>query len=346
MTRPLAALIGAVALAAAALTAVTRLEARPPGDQDRPTFRAGARVVSVDVAVRRGGRPLTGLTVGDFEVLDNGVRQAVADFSYEKLPIDVTVALDVSGSVDGLLLNRLRQAVLQLRDYLRPADRLKLITFNHRVRRIVDHADPAAAIDAAFGEIRAGGSSAILDALAVALTTPVGPDRRHLVVLFSDGYDTSSINDPGVLLEVARHTTPAVYAVLPPPVSSQRSLPAPFAGFTVPGSEGAGAGIALTRPPSEGGGPGRPAVDAALQAAQAVRQQLFSLLAQETGGVVFTIGPGENLGSTFRRALDEFRSSYVLHFVPQGVDERGVHQLEVRVKGTGEVRARREYVWR
>jgi Ca-activated chloride channel family protein len=328
MTRPLAALIGAVALAAAALTAVTRLEARPPGDQDRPTFRAGARVVSVDVTVRRGGRPLTGLTVGDFEVLDNGVRQAVADFSYEKLPIDVTVALDVSGSVDGPLLDRLRQAVLQLRAYLRPADRLKVITFNHRVWRIVDHADPAAAIDAAFGEIRAGGSSAILDALAVALTTPVGPDRRHLVVLFSDGYDTSSINDPGVLLEVARHTTPAVYAVLPPPVSRQ-SEPA-FAGLNLP----------------EGEGPGRP-VDVVDQAAQTVRQQLFSLLAQDTGGDVFPIPPGGNLGSAFRRALDEFRSSYVLHFAPQGVEERGVHRLEVRVRRTGvDVRARREYVWR
>jgi hypothetical protein len=49
-------------------------------------------------------------------------------------------------------------------------------------------------------------------------------------------------------------------------------------------------------------------------------------------------------GAQRRPALDDFRSSYVLHFVPQGVDERGVHQLEVRVKGTGEVRARREYV--
>ena len=340
----LTVLIGAVALGTAGMTAISRVEARPPGDQDQPTFRAGARVVSVDVAVRRGGRPLTGLTVGDFEVLDNGVRQAVADFSYEKLPIDVTVALDVSGSVDGPLLDRLRQAVLQLRAYLRPADRLKLITFNHRVRRIVDHADPAAAIDAAFGQIRAGGSSAILDALAVALTTPVGPDRRHLVVLFSDGYDTSSINDPGVLLEVARRTTPAVYAVLPQPVSRQSV--AAFAGPIVPGSEGAGPGVALTRPLPEGEGPGRP-VDVVDQAAQAVRQQLFRLLAQDTGGDVFPITPTGNLGSTFRRAVDQFRSSYVLHFVPQGVDERGVHRLEVRVKRIGvDVRARREYVWR
>lgn len=331
MRRYLTVLIVAVALGAMAITAVARIDARQPGNQDRPTFRAGAYVVVVDVVVRRGDRPLTGLTVSDFEVFDNGVRQAVADFSYGKLPTDVTVALDVSGSVDGPLLDRLRQAVLQLRAHLGAADRLRLLMFNHRVRRIVDLADPAAAIDAAFGEIRAGGSSAILDALAVALTTPVGPDRRHLVVLFSDGYDTSSINDPGVLLEVARHTTPAVYAVLPPPVRWQ-NLPSAFAGLDLP----------------EGEDPSRRVVDASAQAAQAIRQQLFSLLAEETGGAVFPIPASGNLGSTFRRALDEFRSSYVLHFAPQGVAERGMHQLEVRVKGTSvdEVRARREYTRR
>ena len=328
MTRPLEALIGAVALGAAALMAVSRVDARPPADQDRPAFRAGARVVSVDVAVRRGGRPLTGLTAGDFEVFDNGVRQTVVDFSYEKLPIDVTIALDVSGSVDGPLLERLRQGVQQFRTDLRAGDRLAVLTFNHRVRRIVDHADAAAAIDAAFGEIRAGGSSAILDALAVALTTPVGPDRRHLVVLFSDGDDTSSINDPGVLLEVARRTTPAVYVVLPALVSRSSGTDA-FVGLDLP---------------SMGGSSAVP--DRAAQLAQAARQ-IYALLAQDTGGVVFTIAPGGNLGSTFRRALDEFRSSYVLHFAPKGVDERGVHRLEVRVKRTGvDVRARREYVWR
>jgi Ca-activated chloride channel family protein len=322
------ALIGAVALGAAALTAVSRLEARPPADQDRPAFRAGATVVSVDVAVRRGGRPLTGLTVGDFEVLDNGVRQAVADFSYEKLPIDVTVALDVSGSVDGPLLERLRRGVQQLRTDLRAADRLAVLAFNHRARRIADFAASAAAVDAAFEEIRAGGSSAILDTLAVALTTPVGPDRRHLVVLFSDGYDTSSINDPGVLLEVARRTTPAVYVVLPA-LPSQSSGTDAFAGLDLP---------------AMGGSSGAP-VQAA-KVAQAARH-IYQLLAQDSGGFVFTIPPGGNLGSAFRRALDEFRSSYVLHFVPHGVDERGVHRLDVRVRRTGvEVRARREYVWR
>ena len=56
---------------------------------------------------------------------------------------------------------------------------------------------------------------------------------------------------------------------------------------------------------------------------------------------------GENLVSTFRRVLADFRSSYVLYFTPQGVDRSGSHSLDVRVKQEGtEVRARRGYLWR
>ena len=43
-----------------------------------PTFHASAHSVSVDVAVRQRGRPVTGLTASDFALLDNDVPQAIA----------------------------------------------------------------------------------------------------------------------------------------------------------------------------------------------------------------------------------------------------------------------------
>ena len=55
----------------------------------------------------------------------------------------------------------------------------------------------------------------------------------------------------------------------------------------------------------------------------------------------------DNLGSAFRRVLDDFRASYVLYFSPHGVRRGGLHTLDVRVKRAGvDVRARRGYVWR
>ena len=281
--------------------------------QQQPTFRASVDFVSVDVAVRLKGRPVTGLKIDEFEILDNGVPQQVADFSYEKQPIDVTVALDISESVSGRLLEQLRRAVQQLRADLGTRDRLKLMTFNMRVQRLTDFADPAPAASAAFDGIKAFGSSGIFDTLAVALSSAIAPDRRQLIVIFSDGHDTSSITDPATLLDVARRTTPTVHVVLPPvPIAT--------------------------------GGPGVVMFQNQLLLSS---RQVYTALARETGGVVVTVSPGENLTSTFRRVLDDFRSSYVLHFSPTGVARQGVHTLDVKVKRSGvEVRARREYDWR
>jgi hypothetical protein len=57
--------------------------------------------VSVDVSVQREGRPVTDLKATDFEILDNGVLQEITEITYERLPIDVTLLLDVSASVTG-----------------------------------------------------------------------------------------------------------------------------------------------------------------------------------------------------------------------------------------------------
>jgi Ca-activated chloride channel family protein len=286
---------------------------QPTPQQPAAVFRTGADVVSVDASVQRERRPLTGLTAADFELRDNGVQQQVTEVGYEKLPIDVTMLLDVSASVSGPVLDELRRALRQVRADLGPSDRLRLLAFNMRIRRLVDFGQSAADVDQALAALRAGGSSAVFDALAVALTSDDAPGRRRLVVLFSDGQDSSSISDADALVDVAKRSTPTVATILATPL------------------------------------PERPAsvlrTNAAL--ASATVDSLTARLASETGGMVTTVKTGENLTSKFRRMVQDFRSSYVLYFTPTGVDRSGAHTLEVRVKRPGvEVRARRGYIWR
>jgi VWFA-related protein len=301
MTR-LAALAGAIAIGATSF--IDGAWRALPIAQSQPTFRARTDLVSVDVAVRDRNRPVMGLQPNDFEIDDNGISQSVLDVSYEKLPIDVTIALDVSQSVTGSMLNQLRRSIQELKSDLGAHDRLKLMTFNIRVRRLMDFTEDASAADAALAQVTAFGGTALLDTLAVALLAPVQPNRRHLIVLFSDGIDSSSITDPESLMEVAQRSTATVGFVLlalPPPIGAS--------------------------------------VDAS--------RELYAQLARETGGTVVIVPMGVNLSDTFRRTLDEFRSSYVLHFSPEGVERSGVHTLDVRVKRKGvEVRARKGYGWR
>ena len=307
MTRPAFLAIVTTALFAATPSAAT------PQQEPAATFRAGADVVSVEAAVRREKRPVTGLKVGDFQLLDNGVPQQISDVSYERLPIDVTVVLDVSASVTGSVLDQLRQSVRQLKADLGAGDRLKLVAFNMQVRRLSDFEAPASATDAAFSTLSGRGSSAIFDSVAVQLASPTPPGRRHLIVLFTDGQDSSSITDPEMLFDVAKRTTSTVDIVLASAVAERSA--SPFARS-----------------------PGRPPITIG---------RMYDQLARETGGTVVTTTPGENLASTFRRTLADFRSSYVLYFTPQGVDRSGSHTIDVRVKQEGaEVRARRGYIWK
>jgi VWFA-related protein len=278
-----------------------------PQQQPEAVFRAAADAVSVNVSVQREGRPVTDLRATDFEILDNGVPQEITGFTYERLPIDVTLLLDVSASVTGPVLDELRRAVRQVRADLRPADRLRLLTFNMRIMRQADFDQPAADLDGALASLSGVGSSAVFDSLAVALTGPDTPGRRRLIVLFSDGQDSSSISDAETVLDVARRSASTVAIILGP---ASRERPASLIRAT-PETVGA----------------------------------LTERIAGETGGFVTSVARGESLPSRFQRMLQEFRASYVLYFTPQGVERSGAHTLDVRVKRAGvTVRARRSYV--
>jgi VWFA-related protein len=303
-------LAGALVLPAA-MTASRPFE---PLEQDSPaSFRSNTDAVSVDVSVRRGKRPVSGLKASDFELFDNGVPQKVADISYEKLPIDVTVLLDASESVTGQMLNELRRGVRQLREGLGSRDRLKLVTFNMRIRRLAEFAGPAVSTDAAFESLAGTGSSAIFDALAVALTSQTAAGRRHLIVLFSDGVDSSSIIDPPLLVDIAKRSAPTIAAVLASPTRQRAATVHARTPLALPVTVG----------------------------------QFYDQLANDTGGVVLSLTSGDDLGSSFRRVLDDFRASYVLYYSPRDVAGDGLHTLNVRVKRDGvDVRARRAYVWK
>lgn len=55
----------------------------------QPTFRSGVEAVQVDVFVAdRDGRPVSGLTIDDFEVLEDGAPQTITTFADVNIPIE------------------------------------------------------------------------------------------------------------------------------------------------------------------------------------------------------------------------------------------------------------------
>ena len=99
----------------------------PVAANQQSTFKASVDLVKLDVSVLHGGQPIRGLTKADFTVDDNGVRQTVDDvFEGSDLPVNVLIALDVSGSVSGEKLANLVEAARQLNASLKAGDRAAL----------------------------------------------------------------------------------------------------------------------------------------------------------------------------------------------------------------------------
>jgi VWFA-related protein len=271
-------------------------------------FRARTDAVIVNVSVRDGRRPLTGLRKEDFELRDNGVVQPLADFTTEPLPVDVTLLFQWGGS--RVQLDRVWTAIQKIAASLRPIDRCRLVTSGvGAVETPTALRPPPCAVNRAVqGQIDAespayrpfsSDDGSIYEALALMLAMTPAPDRRRLVLLITDGHeDINSFIDPPTVLDEARYSDVIVNAILAEdPRLDPRAL---------------------------------------RQAGHSSVKGVVELLASVTGGqTVVRDSQKDDIGQAAVDAMLEFQSSYVLAFTPHDRSHPGWHELSVRITKVG-----------
>ena len=200
-----------------------------------PTFSASVESVYIDVFVRDKNGPVSGLAASDFQLLDNGVPQAVELITVQSLPLTTLLVLDTSDSVAGTKLAQLRAAGHALLRRARPGDETALVTFGHEIQVRVSPTSNVALIDRALDSLRPAGSTAVYDALYAARM--LAPERsRSTIVLFTDGEDNMSVLDIADVLRVLERSDVMVHAVgIAPqgsgrPGSSELAYPRPAGG--------------------------------------------------------------------------------------------------------------------
>jgi VWFA-related protein len=181
--------------------------------QQAPVFRGGIEVVELDVSVMRGGQPVAGLTARDFSLTDEGVPQQLESVTLDQLPLSVQLVLDTSTSVAGERLRHLLDAGDGLTRALRPDDRASLITFSHAVDLIVPMTGDLDAVRRTLSRIHPGGSTALRDAVQIALELRPRDATRPLLLVFTDGKDTASWLSAEALLDSARRVGIVVHVV-------------------------------------------------------------------------------------------------------------------------------------
>jgi VWFA-related protein len=196
--------------AAAALVTTLALVV-PARAQETARFRTGTDAVAVEASVRRERRPVQGLKAADFELLDNGVRQQITSVTAETLPVDVTLVVDTSGSVIRSL-DRFKADVRQIGGALNPNDEVRLVTFDTSVKQVfpMQPASRRLPVD----EIKIGNMTSLIDAVTFALARAPRPDRRHLLFVFTDGYDNASMLGYQALPALVGHTDVILNVVL------------------------------------------------------------------------------------------------------------------------------------
>lgn len=178
-----------------------------------PTFSSRIDAIRVDVLVTDGKTPVRGLRATDFEVRDNGVLQQVDLVSFEQIPLNVVLALDMSDSVAGDRLERLRAAGTAILDGLNAGDQAALVTFSHVVRLAAKLSGDIGSVRTALGRASGDGSTSLIDGVYTGMQVGASDAGRELLVVFSDGLDTASWLSAEKVLDTARRTDAVAYAV-------------------------------------------------------------------------------------------------------------------------------------
>jgi Ca-activated chloride channel family protein len=276
------------------------------GQQGR--FRAGVELVSLSVTVTDGAKYVTALDQDDFEVFEDGARQAITFFSRVQQPIALAILLDTSNSMEDKLATAQEAAVGFVRR-MRKEDAIEVIEFNSQVRIPQPFTSDPNALERAIRQTTVNGSTSLYNAIYVSLrelkkerAASAEEIRRQAIVVLSDGDDTSSLVEYEEVLNLAKRSETAIYA------------------------------IGLRQAES-----GRPR----FKEAEFVLRQL----SQETGGRVFFPASVAELPKIYEQISEELASQYSIAYSSKNPMRNGAwRRVDVRIGKPGlTARARRGY---
>jgi Ca-activated chloride channel family protein len=198
------------------------MAAAPAGGQTRPgqIFRSGVDVVSLSVTVTDPtSRYVTELEQDDFQVFEDGAKQEVTFFTRTQLPTALAILIDTSASMEDKLQTA-QEAAVGFVKRMRSDDIAEVIDFDSRVVIAQPFTSDAVALERAIRGTAAGGSTALHNAVYIALSEmkkvrarTTDDVRRQAIVVLSDGEDTSSLLPFEEVLELAKRSETAIYTI-------------------------------------------------------------------------------------------------------------------------------------
>ena len=326
-----------LALTSCAFAQSGRTAAKPSDEpEDGELIRIRTEEILVPVSIRDpSGAQVQGLTSDRFIIFDNGERQEIASFNRERIPANIVLLLDASGSVFSRM-RFIREAAKHFLKTLLPEDKVCVMQFADDAELLQDWTpatNSKSLLKALDWRYHPGQATVFYDGLYLAAQNQLSKvEGRRIVVLLTDGIDTAerqrvSFSDA---LTAIRRSEASVYVI-----SLTESLRAEISKH-----ERGWLGRVF-------GGSDRRAIAKAKSMIDEAEVRLTTL-ATQTGGRMFLPVNEEDLLPAYAAIAEELRSQYVITYKPKKRAASGEYrQIKVLVTPGGfEVATRDGYVGR
>ncbi|MEE8217653.1 MAG: VWA domain-containing protein [Vicinamibacteria bacterium] len=199
---------------------VLNAAAPSPAAQDTPVFEVELDVVNVTVTVRdEDGNLVSDLEAADFVVKEDGREQALQVFApaadpeeREELVLNLGMLFDTSSSMrDNLKLSQ--RSAIRFLDSIPRARDLILIFFDRDIRISRYSSENQQGIFERILETESEGYTALYDSIAVYVSRIMGTPGRKVLVIFTDGDDTTSSTSPAEVVQLVRSTNVTIYPI-------------------------------------------------------------------------------------------------------------------------------------
>jgi Ca-activated chloride channel family protein len=196
---------------------------KPAPQEPSSTIRVDVRLVNILATVRdAGGRLVPHLRRQDFMIFEDGRPQEVRVFDRQAgTPLAIALVIDASLSTAKDLRFEQDSALRFFRNLVRSQDRVSLFSFSHEVRQIADFTADFARLEKAIRGIRPEGGTSLYDAVFLAAGELTRQEGRRVMVLVTDGGDTTSRTAYHKALRAAQFADAVVYAVTVVPIPSE-----------------------------------------------------------------------------------------------------------------------------
>jgi Ca-activated chloride channel family protein len=186
------------------------------------TLRVDVKLVDVFVNVTdRNGAIVGGLSREDFAVTEDGRPQQIAVFERQsELPLNLTLAIDTSGSVKKDLVEESDAARRFVHAILRPQDQMSLLQFATDVTELAPFTNKVSVIDRGLSRLHSDHATALYDAIVLGSEGLGKKEGRRVLVLVSDGGDTAESSTYRQALESALRHEVMIYSIIDVPIEA------------------------------------------------------------------------------------------------------------------------------